>query len=142
MKMTVYFDGAFWSALIEFTDSKKRYKAFRYVFGKEPKDDDILNFIDVSLGKWLRRYDKVEVSSEFSVPAISQKKRNPKRVQRDINKANCKPVVSTKAQLAMQEMREEVTKAQKSKQKVKRELEKERKYLLRQEKRHQKKRGH
>jgi len=65
MKMTVYFDGAFWSALTEFTDSKKRYKAFRYVFGKEPKDDDILNFIDVSLGKWLRRYDKVEVSSEF-----------------------------------------------------------------------------
>jgi len=51
MKMTVYFDGAFWSALIEFTDSKKRYKAFRYVFGKEPKDNDILNFIDVSLGK-------------------------------------------------------------------------------------------
>ncbi len=101
MKMTVYFDGAFWSALIEFTDSKKRYKAFRYVFGKEPKDDDILNFIDVSLGKWLRRYDKVEVSSEFSAPAISQKKRNPKRVQRDINKAKCKPVVSTKAQLAM-----------------------------------------
>ena len=46
--MTVYFDGAFWSALIEFTDSKKRYKAFRYVFGKEPKDNDILNFIDVS----------------------------------------------------------------------------------------------
>ena len=131
MKMTVYFDGAFWSALIEFTDSKKRYKAFRYVFGKEPKDDDILNFIDVSLGKWLRRYDKVEVSSEFSAPAISQKKRNPKRVQRDINKAKCNPVVSTKAQLA-----------KKSKQKVKRELEKERKYLLRQEKRHQKKRGH
>lgn len=142
MKMTVYFDGAFWSALIEFMDSKKRYKAFRYVFGKEPKDDDILNFIDVSLGKWLCRYDKVEVSSEFSAPAISQKKRNPKRVQRDINKAKCKPVVSTKAQLAMQEMREEVKKAQKSKQKVKRELEKERKYLLRQEKRHQKKRGH
>lgn len=142
MKMTVYFDGAFWSALIEFTDSKKRYKAFRYVFGKEPKDDDILNFIDVSLGKWLRKYDKVEVSSEFSAPAISQKKRNPKRVQRDINKAKCKPVVSTKAQLAMQEMREEVKKVQKSKQKVKRELEKERKYLLRQEKRHQKKRGH
>ena len=94
------------------------------------------------MGKWLRRYDKVEVSSEFSAPVISQKKRNPKRVQRDINKAKCKPVVSTKAQLAMQEMREEVKKAQKSKQKVKRELEKERKYLLRQEKRHQKKRGH
>ena len=63
-------------------------------------------------------------------------------MQRDINKAKCKPVVSTKAQLAMQEMREEVKKAQESKQKVKRELEKERKYLLRQEKRHQKKRGH
>ena len=93
MKMTVYFDGAFWSALIEFTDSKKRYKAFRYVFGKEPKDDDILKFIDVSLGKCLRRYDKVEVSSEFSAPAISQKKRNPKRVQRDINKAKCKPLL-------------------------------------------------
>ena len=112
------------------------------MFGKEPKDDDILNFIDVSLAKWLCRYDKVEVSSEFSAPAISQKKRNPKRVQRDINKAKCKPVVSTKAQLAMQEMREEVKKAKKSKQKVKCELEKERKYLLRQEQRHQKKRGH
>ncbi len=142
MKMTVYFDGAFWSALIEFTDSKKRYKAFRYVFGKEPKDDDILNFIDVSLGKWLCRYDKVEVSSEFSALAISQKKRNPKRVQRDINKARHKPVVSTKAQLAMQELHEQVKKQKKSDRKLRRRLEKERKYLLKQEKRHQKKRGH
>ncbi|TDE67559.1 DUF2992 family protein [Streptococcus sp. KCJ4932] len=142
MKMTVYFDGAFWSALIEFTDSKKHYKAFRYVFGKEPKDDDILNFIDVSLEKWLRRYDKVKVSSEFSAPAISQKKRNPKRVQRDINKAKCKPVVSTKAQLAMQEMHEQAKKMKQSDRKLRRELEKERKFTLKQEKRHQKKRGH
>jgi hypothetical protein len=142
MKMTVYFDGAFWSALIEFTDSKKRYKAFRYVFGKEPKDDTIRHFVDFSLGKWLRRYDKFETNLSVEALAISQKKKNPKRLQREINKAKRKPAVSTKAQLAMQEMREEVKKAQKSKQKVKRELEKERKYLLRQEKRHQKKRGH
>lgn len=142
MKMTVYFDGAFWSALVEFTDSKKRYKAFRYVFGKEPKDDTIRHFVDFSLGKWLRRYDKFETNLSVEALAISQKKKNPKRLQREINKAKRKPAVSTKAQLVMQEMHEQAKKMKQSDRKLRRELEKERKFTLKQEKRHQKKRGH
>ncbi|EPU45903.1 Protein of uncharacterised function (DUF2992) [Streptococcus agalactiae] len=44
MKMTVYFDGNFWLGLIEYDDDGD-YKVFRYFFGKEPKDDDVFNFL-------------------------------------------------------------------------------------------------
>ena len=60
MKMTVYFDGTFWSALVEYTDSKGNFKAFRYVFGQEPKDEEILDFLKSSLGNLLNLYDRFD----------------------------------------------------------------------------------
>ncbi len=76
MKMTVYFDGAFWAALVEFRDSQNRSKAFSYVFGKEPKNEDILYFLHHDFGKWLSRYDKIEISSSVEVSAIAQKNKS------------------------------------------------------------------
>ena len=34
MKLTVYFDGTFWFALVEHVNRKGQYKVFRYPFGK------------------------------------------------------------------------------------------------------------
>lgn len=142
MKMTVYFDGVFWSALVEFSDRKQRYKAFSYVFGKEPKDEDILNFIEHSLGKWLSRYEEIDTSSSFSAPAVSQKKKNPKRLQRELNKAKKKPVISSKAQVAMKEAQEQFKQRKKKLLKQERDVKKAERYQLKRAKTHQKKKGH
>ena len=142
MKMTVYFDSAFWAALVEFRDSQNRYKAFSYVFGKEPKNEDILYFLHHDLGKWLSRYDKIEISSSVEASAIAQKKTNPKKMQRELNRAKRKPVISTKAQDAMKELQERLKQERKTQSKEKREAEKVFKYQQKQQKRHQKKKGH
>ena len=55
MKMTVYFDGNFWLGLIEYDDDGD-YKVFRYFFGKEPKDDDVFNFINHKLNDLIKKY--------------------------------------------------------------------------------------
>lgn len=141
MKMTVYFDGVFWSALIEFSDSKGRYKAFRHVFGPEPKHKDIMDFISFSLGKELCRYERVETSSRVEMP-LNQKKVNPKRMQRQVNKAKKQPVLSTKAQLVMQEMHTILKEEKKIANRELKEVDKQFKYQQKKEKRHQKKRGH
>lgn len=111
MKMTVYFDGAFWAALIEYVDIKGQYKAFRYVFGKEPKDEDILTFIYRDLGKWQSRCAHIDTHIEAGSSALSPKKSNPKRIQREINRAKKKPITSTKAQMAMQEIHDSLKKS-------------------------------
>lgn len=142
MKMTVYFDGAFWAALIEYADVKGQYKAFRYVFGKEPKDEDILAFIYRDLGKWQSRYDHINTHVSADSSALSPKKSNPKRMQREMNKAKRKPVTSTKAQMAMQEIHDSLKKERRLQSKEERDAAKAFKYQQKQEKRRQKKKGH
>ncbi|MEX2804690.1 YjdF family protein [Streptococcus sp. H31] len=139
MKLTVYFDGVFWSGLVEYSD-KKGYKAFRYVFGKEPKDEEVLDFIYFSLGRLLNRYDHLEGQNPISKAA--KRKKNPKRLQREISKAKNKPAVSTKAQAAMQKMQDNLKKEKKTFSKQQRLAEKERRYQLKQKKHQQKRKGH
>ncbi|EJN94351.1 YjdF family protein [Streptococcus ratti] len=142
MKMTVYFDGAFWAALVEYVDIKGQYKAFRYVFGKEPKDEDILTFIYRDLGKWQSKYAHIDTHIEAGSLTLSPKKSNPKRMQREINRAKKKPITSTKAQMAMQEIHDSLKKERRSQNKQEREAAKELRYRQKQEKRRQKKKGH
>ncbi|MEC0127633.1 YjdF family protein [Paenibacillus pabuli] len=42
MKLTVYFDGQFWLGVLE---DERCTRVCRYVFGKEPKDEEVLEFI-------------------------------------------------------------------------------------------------
>ena len=44
MKLTIYFDGSFWCGLVEVEDNG-HYQAIRHVFGPEPKDADVWEFV-------------------------------------------------------------------------------------------------
>ncbi|WP_431811012.1 DUF2992 family protein [Lysinibacillus sp. FW12] len=48
MKLTIYYDGQFYIGLIE-NISENKYKAYRYVFGNEPKDHEVLDFVNKNL---------------------------------------------------------------------------------------------
>ncbi|MGG5317993.1 YjdF family protein [Enterococcus sp. AZ072] len=135
MKLTIYFDGSFWCGLIE-TD-ENCYQAIRHVFGPEPKDNEVFDFVCQQLPKLL---NQPAVSTTKS--SKQTKKLSPKRMQRLINREKRQPVLSTKAQLAMQEMREELKSARRSKTKAQKEQLAQERFQQRQEKKRQKKRGH
>ncbi|EHJ56214.1 hypothetical protein HMPREF9318_01644 [Streptococcus urinalis FB127-CNA-2] len=140
MEMTVYFDGIYWVALIEY-DSDNGYKAFRHVFGKEPKDEEIIEFIRNDLGILFEKYDLL-MTSTVKINKVTEHRINPKRMQREISKSNHKPIVSTKAQLAMKEIHEQLKCQNKVTKKVRNEKEKNYRYQLKQKKRYQKRKGH
>lgn len=72
MKMTVYFDGNFWLGLIEYVDDGD-YKVFRYFFGKEPKDDDVFNFINHKLNDLIKKYEFVK--TDISLRCMNEHKK-------------------------------------------------------------------
>ncbi|MBX9965979.1 YjdF family protein [Priestia aryabhattai] len=125
MSLTIYHDGQFWIGIIEVVEGGK-LKAFRYVFGAEPKDTEILDFIHHKLLNLINQ----SIHSGLDVKIKSNKKVNPKRLQRQVAKEVNKVGISTKAQEAMKQEYEEKKKSRKKKSKQYREELKEQKYLM------------
>ncbi|MBY0029125.1 YjdF family protein [Priestia aryabhattai] len=125
MSLTIYHDGQFWIGIIEVVEGGK-LKAFRYVFGAEPKDTEILDFIHHKLLNLINQ----SIHSGLDVKIKSNKKVNPKRLQRQVAKEVNKIGISTKAQEAMKQEYEEKKKSRKKKSKQYREELKEQKYLV------------
>lgn len=98
MKLTVFYDGQFYVGIIEMV-SGNTLKAYRYVFGAEPKDQEILEFVNKDLLKWIEKFDQKGITIKNGVP----KKVNPKRLQRMVAKEMEKDKISTKAQEAIQQ---------------------------------------
>lgn len=143
LKLTIYFDGRFWCGLIEYESIQGDYRACKYVFGSEPKDKELEHFIYFKLQKFVDKDDEyLNHSVSASKTNRTDKKISPKKMQRKINKEKRKPIMSTKAQLAITKSREQ-KKSRKEQQKSlnKRCLEKE-KFNLKQKKKLEKKRGH
>ncbi|PPA85222.1 DUF2992 domain-containing protein [Brevibacillus laterosporus] len=98
MKLTVLYDGQFWVGVIEYKE-KNKLKAARNLFGAEPKDAEILEFVQKDLRDLL---DRATISS---VLALDKKERriNPKRMIREARKEMNNRGVSTKAEQAIQQ---------------------------------------
>lgn len=131
--LTVFFDGQFWVGIFERMDSGK-LTVSRVVFGAEPKDQQIHEFILLDYGK-LRFSPPVEGVKAQTIAS------NPKRRQRQIAKANEKGI-GTKSQQAMKLAQEAGEAARKERTKEQREAEEQRKYELHAEKKKAKHRGH
>lgn len=144
MKLTVYFDGSYWCGLIEYEGFKGDYRVTKYIFGPEPKDKEVEVFVHSNLQLIIDRNDVKIASDNISLvkEKPEEKKVNPKKMQRKINKEKSKPALSTKAQATMQENREQAKLARKKRTKKNKELQKEKKFQLKQKKKKEKKKGH
>lgn len=142
MKMTVFFDGGFWFGLVEYQDKQLGYQAFRYPFGKEPKDSEILDFVYRHLTELMQKQERLGLVSDEPDTSLVHKSINPKRMQREISKQLKQPALSSKAQHAMQASHELLKLEKKASKRQKRQEYKERQFQLKQEKRRQKKKGH
>ena len=90
--LTVFHDGQFWVGLAEHVEDG-RYGIARIVFGVEPSDEEILQFVR---SKWAKLAFFGDVPAEGSKPA-----KNPKRRAREVSKALKQPAMGTKAQQAL-----------------------------------------
>ncbi|MDK4203665.1 YjdF family protein [Bacillus velezensis] len=118
MKLTVYYDGQFWVGVIEVVNDGK-LRAVRHLFGKEPKDSEIMHFVHNQLLQTLSRTEQTGVCVK-----AKSKKLNPKRLQRQASKEMKNIGISTKAQKAIKQelearKRKEKTTEQKTKRKNK-----------------------
>ena len=131
--LTVYHDGQFWVGLAEHVEDG-RYGVARIVFGTEPSDEEILQFV---VGKWEKLSFFGDDPVETSKPA-----KNPKRRAREAAKVLKRSAVSTKAQQALAAQRKAMKRESVQARSQRRADEAEARFEQRKLKRKQKHRGH
>ena len=131
--LTVYHDGQFWVGMAEHVEDG-RYGVARIVFGAEPSDEEILQFV---VGKWEKLSFFGDDPVETSKPA-----KNPKRRAREAAKVLKRPPVSTKAQQAFAAQRKAMKRESAQARSQRRADEAETRFEQRKLKRKQKHRGH
>lgn len=131
--LTVFFEAPFWVGLYERTEGN-RYEVCKITFGAEPKDYEVYDFL-------LKNWRQFPFSPVLASEGSDQRRKNPKRVQREIRRAMETPVLSTKAQQALQLQREQNKQARKAHTRAEKEAEEARQYALRQEKKKAKHKG-
>ena len=132
-KLTVFFEDPFWVGVFErICDGK--LSVCKVTFGAEPKDYDILDFIN-------RHYYGLKFSPTVEVE-LKQTADNPKRRQRNAAKQMQNTGIGTKSQQALQMQREEMKTERRQISKEMREAEKQKQFDLKQQKKREKHRGH
>ncbi|UZQ49007.1 YjdF family protein [Clostridium kluyveri] len=134
IKFTVFFEDIFWVGIFEKVSFNK-YEVSKVVFGSEPKDYEVYDFI-------LKHFCDLKFGNSLLIDEPRDKKINPKRLQREIKKQTQTNGIGTKAQLAMK-LQYEQNKSEKRKNlKEKSHKEKEWKFRLYQRKKKEKHKGH
>lgn len=133
-KLTVLFEEPFWIGIFERQDDKK-YEVCRVVFGAEPKEVEVYEFI-------LERFFSLDFGSIKLEKNVTKDKIGYKRMQRKVKKEQEKESIGTKAQNALRLQYKERKQDRKNLAKARKEEEKERLFNLKQEKRKAKHKGH
>lgn len=134
-KLTIFFEGPFWIGLFEQTIDD-RYEVCRVVLNtSEPKDYEVYEYLQ-------KNYYSLKFSPAICGEVISEKKINPKRMQRKIKREVQGNFIGTKAQQALKLQHEQIKKEKKIARKEREEAEKERKREIHILKKKEKHKGH
>lgn len=137
IKATIFYENRFWVGTFERTD-KEGYAVARHIFGSEPSDPEIYDFV-------LNHYHELQFGQLKEV-SIQIQRMNPKRVQREVRremermKETARP--STLAQDYMREELEMKKKERSSISSAEKQARKDEQFAMKQEKRKEKHRGH
>ncbi len=100
IKATIFFENRFWVETFERTD-KEGYAVARHIFGAEPSDPEIYEFV-------LNNYQNLKFGEAKNITVQIQRK-NPKRVQREVRREMEKIKKTTQpSTIAQDYMREEL----------------------------------
>ena len=132
-KLTIYFEDPFWVGVFERIENRKLSVA-KVTFGVEPKDYDVLEFIN-------RNYYHLQFSPAVET-VVKDTKKNPKRAQRDAKKQTLETGIGTKSQQALKLQQEQNKKERKVRSREQRDAESQRLFELKQMKKREKHKGH
>ena len=124
-RLTVFFEEPFWVGVFE-RISECRLSVCRIVFGAEPKDYEVYDFV-------LKNYYRLRFSPAVAAD-VREAGRNPKRIQREVRKQVQNTGVGTKSQQALKLQQEQWKTERKTAGRKRREAEKERLFELKQQK--------
>lgn len=137
IKATIFFEKRFWVGTFERTD-KEGYAIARHIFGPEPSDPEVYEFV-------LNHYQELKFGQAKNIHVEIQRM-NPKRLAREVRKEMKKmketAEPSTLAQNYMREKIERNKKVKKAKSSAEKQARKDEQFVLKQEKRKEKHRGH
>ena len=132
-KLTIYFEDPFWVGVFERTINRK-LSVSKVTFGVEPKDYDVLEFIN-------RNYYHLQFSPAVET-VVKDTKKNPKRAQRDAKKQTLEMGIGTKSQQALKLQQEQNKQERKVRSREERDAKRQRLFELKQMKKKEKNRGH
>ena len=136
INLTVLFNEPFWIGIFEVIENYE-YKVCKVTFGPEPREEETYELI---LNKFYSLNFSNPISAEKST--FIEKKQNPKRLQRKIQKETNTKGIGTKAQIAIKLQHEEGKLQRKKKSKEQKEQEEQRKLYLKKKKKLEKHKGH
>lgn len=132
-KLTVFFEEPFWIGIFERYEGDKLSVA-KVTFGAEPKDYDVYQLV-------LKHYSDLQFSPAVSA-VVKEKKKNPKRMKRDVRNQMKKIGIGTKSQQALKQQYEQNKRQRKEKSREQKLADAERMFELKQKKKKEKHRGH
>ena len=132
-KLTIYFEDPFWVGVFERIENRKLSVA-KVTFGVEPKDYDVLEFIN-------RNYYHLQFSPAVET-VVKDTKKNPKRAQRDAKKQTLETGIGTKSQQALKLQQEQNKQERKVRSREQRDAKSQRLFELKQMKKREKHKGH
>ena len=131
-RLSVFFEEPFWIGVFE-RISEGRLSVCKVTFGAEPKDYEMADFV-LKNYYWLRFSPAVAADVKEAV-------RNPKRMQREVQKQVQNTGIGTKSQQALKLQQEQLKTERKTVSREQREAEKQRQFELKKQKRKEKHRG-
>lgn len=134
VKLSVFFEDPFWVGVFE-RNTEDDYQVFRQVFGAEPRDCEVYEFI-------LESYSRIRYSTPIKSEANEEKHISPKRLQKKISRELEKAGTGTKAQNAIKQQYEENKTERRKISREEKELEERQKFEMRQMKKKEKHKGH
>ena len=133
-KLTVFFEDPFWVGLYE-RGSEGRCEFCRIVFGPEPRDYEIYDFL-------LQNWHRLRFGPSMAAPGPRERTANPKRMQRQIKRTLETAGTGTKAQQALKLQRSQGKEAKKRRSREEQAADQARRFALRREKQREKHKGH
>jgi hypothetical protein len=133
---TILFDGRFWIGIFERRDAEN-YAVARHIFGSEPSDAEIYDFV-------LNSWEALKFTAPITDCVVHIKRKNFKRRQKEIRKL-VGSLPAHRMTYAQDVLRQELEKKKKLRVSLNAQEKQEKldqKFLLKQEKRKQKHRGH
>ncbi len=132
-RLIVFYEDPFWVGVFEKIDDG-RLSAARVVFGAEPKDHELNDFI-------LKRYYSLRFSPEVET-SVKEDKKNPKRRQRNADRQMHETGIGTRSQQALKLQHDQYKTESMCRSREQKDAEALHLFELKQQKRKEKHRGH